>query len=163
MNLPTCFALSRTMPTGDIWTKGATTDARLAAAGLTNTAAGDFTCTPNGQAPCTAGANIAKLESDLGIVSHISGLVSGTTATISYLAPDSRACTVDLSPNGTNWTRTTDAGGATQRSVSLPGLTLNTTYQYRVLCYYDQTEEWFSFPSDSSNLVTSGTFSTGSG
>ena len=84
------------MPLGDQWPKGATTAMRMAAAGLTNTAASDYTCTQPSQAPCSAGVNMAKLESDLGIVSHISLVPAANTATFTYLAPDSRVCSADV-------------------------------------------------------------------
>jgi len=162
MNQSTCNNFSGTMPLGDVWAVGATTALRMAAAGLVNSSLSDYRCVPTTQTTCAAGANVDQLESDLGIVSHISAVAAGTTATLSYLAPDSRACSVDISAdNGTTWTRTADSGGPTQRSVPLQGLLPSTTYQYRLLCYYDQTQAWFAFPSDSSTLATSGIFTTG--
>jgi len=162
MNMSTCGAVSSTMPPGDTWVVGADSAARMAAAGLVNASASDYRCVPTAQTSCTAGASLDKLESDLGIVSQISLASEGATSTLTYVAPDSKACSVDISgDSGSTWTRTVDSGGAVQRSVPLTGLSTGASYQYRLMCYYDQTQPWFAFPSDSSNLATSGTFTAG--
>jgi hypothetical protein len=160
MDMNTCGSLSATMPSGDVWASGATTEARMVSAGLVYSASSDFRCLPTNQTSCTAGANIGKLESDLGIVSQISAAVAGDKTTLAYVAPDSGGCSADISADGTTWTRTADSGGDVQRSISWTGLLPGTTYQYRLLCYYDQTQPWFAFPSDSSDINTSGTFIT---
>jgi hypothetical protein len=151
------------MPTGDIWPNpvAATVASRQAAAGLANVAVDDYTCTATTTSPCSAGVNLAKLESDLGIVSRIATSVSASSVKISYLAPDTRACSVDLQVSAV-WQRQTDSGGARQRSVTFSSLATG-SYPYRVLCYYPQdatNSPWFEFPSDASNLNTSGTVTT---
>jgi hypothetical protein len=163
MGASTCKALSQTMPAGDMWVNGATTALRMAAAGLTKVSVNDFHCIPTAQNSCAAGANVDELEADLGIVRRVSAGVSGTTMTLSYFAPDARACSVDISGDkGRSWKRRFDAGGTRERSLPFKGLSPDTSYSYRLLCYYDQSESWFGFPSDSSNLATSGTFTVGS-
>lgn len=162
MDMAACKSSTATMPSGDLYPVGPTTTARMVAAGLTKVSAGDYHCIGKGGKPCAAGVDIEKLESSLGIVSHIAATASGTSATISYLAPDARACTIDFSGNaGKSWQRKTDNGGDVKRSVTLTGLTPDTPYQYRLLCYFDQTGEWFSFRSEPTNMVTSGSFTTG--
>ena len=162
MDMNTCNSFRATMPSDDVYAIGSTTALRMAAAGLINAALSDYHCVPTQQNSCSAGADVDKLEADLGIVSHITPQLSGTTEILSYLAPDSRACSVDISgDNGATWTRTSDSGGDRQRSVSLTRLSPGVPYQYRVLCYFDQTQDWFAFPSDSSNMATSGTFMSG--
>jgi hypothetical protein len=160
MDMNTCSSLSATMPSGDVWASGATTAARMVSAGLAYSTSSNYHCLPTNQTSCTAGANIGKLESDLGIVSQISAAVAGDKAMLAYVAPDSRGCSADISADGATWTRTADSGGDVRRSISWTGLLPGTTYQYRLLCYYDQTQPWFAFPSDSSNINTSGTFIT---
>ena len=159
-----CTAYARTMPPTDIYTTGGSTAARYAAAGYANYVSSDWRCTPTLQTSCFTGINVNILESALGIVSHVSTQVSANSATVNYLAPDSRACSVDISPDGTTWTRQTDPGGSRQRSVLFTGLTARSAYQYRLLCYFDQGEGtsagWFLFPSDPSNMLTDGTFTT---
>lgn len=164
MDMMTCLTASATMPAGDVYAPGPNTAARMAAAGIVNGALSDYHCKTPSLTACVAGANVDTLEADLGIVSHISTSTVGTTFTISYLAPDSKGCSVDISPDqGIGWMRKADTPGERQRSVVLDGLAPNTSYQYRVLCYFDQTPDWFAFPSDTSNLTTSGTFTTGGG
>jgi hypothetical protein len=158
------LSLISTMPANDSYPPGPTLAQRLSAAGLANAAAGDYRCTTTAYNSCAAGANINQLESDQGIVSRIETNIAATSASISYLAPDLRACSVDISPDGNSWTRNTYSGTQRQQSIVFNGLSPATAYQYRVICYFDQSEGmgagWFSFPSDPSNLATSGTFTT---
>lgn len=159
-----CATYTGTMPSGDIYTTGGTMANRLIAAGFANYANNDFRCYPTSQSSCSAGANINQLESDLGIVSQIGTRISANSVAITYLAPDLNACSVDISPDGVNWTRGGDGGGGRERSVSFLRLMPLTTYSYRIMCYFDQSEAasvgWFSFPSDPSNLNTDGAFTT---
>lgn len=165
MTASECATAHANMPGTDVWATNNTLDDRTKAAGFLGYANDDWRCTPTAQSSCAAGANINTLESDLGIVSHISTRVASDSATISYLSPDTRACSVDISSDsGTTWTRQGDGGGVRSRSVAFTGLTASHGYQYRILCYFDQTEArtagWFAFPSDPSNLETAGTLTT---
>jgi hypothetical protein len=164
MSQANCASTSATMPPGDVWAPGANTAARLAAAGYPALTTGVGNCVPTVSNSCFGGANMNAMESALGIVSQVRVQVAATSAAISYLAPDTRACSVDISPNGVNWTRQSDSGGVRPRSVIFTGLSISTAYQYRVLCYFDQSEAstagWFSFASDTSNLQTAGAFTT---
>ena len=171
-------AYTATAPAGDVWLNAAPylagcantqqtgcINAHILATGMGNYLNNDFRCTPTLQHSCHAGANLALLASDLGIVSGVSQQVGVTSASLQYLSPDAAACSADISSDsGAHWTRSTDAGGARNRSIYFSGLTASTSYQYRLLCVFDQsegaTEGWFSFPSDPSNLATDGTFTT---
>ena len=174
-----CSSLSSTMPnlmgigtgpgignsgTGDRYTPGASTAAREASAGYAGVDSGFGTCTPTLSNGCSGGANMNTLESALGIVSNISVQVASSAAIINYRAPDYRGCSVDLSSDGSIWTRQADLGGERQRSVMFASLTPGQPYQYRILCYFDQSEGitagWLAFPPDPSNLATDGTFTT---
>ena len=131
---------------------------RERAAGLLNVEANDYTVTPTVQNPGVAGADLVRLESAMGIVSSISVKPSFAGALFHYIAADSRACWVDVSPDATTWTRTGDGGGVRERTVFVPVPLPGVRYHWRLLCYYDQTAPWFSFPSDHSNLSTQGSF-----
>ena len=50
----------------------------------------------------------------------------------------------------------TDSGGAFARSLTFTGLTANTSYHYRVMCYFDQSAAYEFLPSQ----ITSGTAAT---
>lgn len=56
-------------------------------------------------------------------------------------------------------TRAHDGGGNRARSVTVEGLLPDTTYSYRILCYFEQIDDGAHpvFPSDQ---ITSGTFTT---
>ena len=164
------------MPSGDFYptaVSGLMTD-RFTNVGLKNYGSNDFNCYATSQSGCGFGVNVNKLEGDLGIVSQISSNVSGTTLAVSYLAPDSRSCYVDITTNGgTSWTRTQDSnpGVRSYRTVSFTGLGTGVSGTYRILCYFNQTEGynynengdttgWFRFPSEYSNIQTVGSFTT---
>jgi hypothetical protein len=87
------------------------------------------------------GPDIDTLEVKLGKVRNARArAVTPTAATISYLAPDSDACTVEYSTSS-QWgtgTQVPDGGGDRVRNVDLSGLTPNTDYYYRVLCAVEQ-------------------------
>jgi hypothetical protein len=91
-------------------------------------------------------------------VTNIQITPSATSVQFNYLAPDSRACSVDLSPDGISWNRTTDKGGPTARILSVaPGsLAPNWNYQYRIMCYFDQSAQYEFLP----DQITSGSFLT---
>jgi hypothetical protein len=156
-------ALAASSPTGDTYvTSGGanTIAARLANAGVPGLDSGNPTCTAMKQNPCAAGVNLQGLESALGIVSNIIVRPGTGALQFSYTAPDSKTCSVDTSPNGTTWTRTTDSGGSRSRTALVSSLSANTTYLYMVECYYSQTGAWFAAPWDGSNLVTDGVSAT---
>jgi hypothetical protein len=141
---------------------GSTMSARLVSAGFSstlNTSSGNPGLYRSVATSYNAGdrtANIDAVYAAAGIVSGISLTAGATSAQLRYVAPDSRACAVDVSPNGTTWTRTTDAAGARPRTLAITSLTASTAYQYRLMCYFDQTTA-AEFASDE---ITTGTFTT---
>ncbi len=102
------------------------------------------------------GANIDALEAAQGKVSnvHVSSLAT-TTANVTWVAPDSFACSLDygtanfVSGSG-SWTRVASTGtgpaGARVQTASLTGLTPSTTYNYRVNCAAMQPTGTFQTP-----------------
>ena len=88
------------------------------------------------------GANMNALRTATGRVQHVR--VSGVgpdRATVSYLAPDAFACTVEVGPVADfgGATRRRDAGGEKHgRRVEFLHLSSNTRYHYRVLCASEQ-------------------------
>lgn len=157
-----CTGITTGMPTGDSYPAGNTMTARETAAGLLNVSSASLKLTPTASNFGGAvGANIPGVEAALGIVSNIQVFPSGTSIEFLYTAPDSRACVIDVSgDSGVTWARTTDAGGARMRTTAVTGLTASTAYQYRLMCYYSQSRPWFSFPSDTTNMVTEGSTTT---
>jgi len=69
-------------------------------------------------------------------------------ATLSYLAPDEKPCTVEIgtSPTWGTGTRIPDGGGLRARNVPLSGLAHGTLYHYRVLCAVEQPSGSFLAP-----------------
>ncbi len=87
------------------------------------------------------GVNQDTLDNALGKVKSVSvSGVSQSGATVNYTAPDVDVCTLEYSTSATWGTglRSSDGGGATNRSVPLTSLNPNTTYNYRVLCAVEQ-------------------------
>jgi hypothetical protein len=87
------------------------------------------------------GVDMETLEMKLGTVKNARvRSVTTNSAIVSYLAPDSDACTVEYgtSPIWGTGSRTLDAGGDRVRNVELSGLTPSTDYHYRVLCAVEQ-------------------------
>lgn len=149
------------MPAGDLYPPGNTMAARQAAAGLLGIATKDMRVTPTAYNFSGAvGADIQGLITKLGIVKNIAASPRATSIQFTYTAPDSSACSVDTSPDGVTWTRTTDSGGARDRTLLVTELPSRTSISYRVMCYYSQSSPWFSFPSELSNMATEGTIST---
>jgi hypothetical protein len=115
-------------------------------------------CTAN-PSECSAASNrgdmgvdVDVLDSKIGTVSNVRvRSVTSTSAIVSYLAPDSFACTVEYSTSPT-WgtgTRALDDGSVDRvRNVSLSGLTPGTDYKYRVLCAVEQPSGTFRTPSN---------------
>jgi hypothetical protein len=155
-----CDANAALMPSGDRYPLGATQAARETAAGVSNVALNDYTCTPTAANPCAAGTNFQGLKADLGIVANIGVEIGTTSLQFNYVAPDSRACSVDVSSDGSTWTRGSDSGGSRVRTLTILSLLSGKLYQYRLLCYYDQTTSYFSFPSEKTSMTTSGSIST---
>lgn len=150
------------MPSGAAVPNANTILARQAQVGFMNPASGVWNYNinlPSTYTPGGIGVNYATLYSDQGLVTGIlPPQVNGSTATFNYLAPDSRACTIDIQISGGSvWTRTTDAGGGKQRSTSLTGLA-NGTYNYRLLCYYKQVNDGVLYLDFTPDEATNGTF-----
>jgi len=108
--------------------------------------------------PGNIGADVDSVTSATGTVTNIAVSPSATSVQFTYVAPDSRACFVDVSSNGSAWTRTTDTGGLTTRSLSVRGLTPAAQHQYRIMCYFDQSAEYEFLP----DQITTGAFTTSS-
>jgi hypothetical protein len=156
-----CTTQAKNMPPGDLYPPGNTMAARQAAAGLLGIATKDMRVTPTAyNFGGAVGADIQGLISKLGIVKNIAANPRATSIQFTYTAPDSSACSVDTSPDGMTWTRTTDSGGARDRTLLVTELPSRTSISYRILCYYSQSSPWFSFPSEPSNMATEGTIST---
>jgi len=155
---------------GNLWTAGNTLALRETAAGFTSASTYDYSLLPTSQyARASAnkfnpiGADLTALAYEQGQVQNISVAAGYQSVTARYLAPDRRACSLDVSSDsGTTWTRATDAGGAQQRTVSVTGLSASTAYAWRLLCYYAQTNDgrqWDNWPT---SQVTAGSVTTGS-
>ena len=143
-----CTTWQRGMPSGDTWATGSTIAGREASVGFDPTTGICSGC--NG-----AGTNIATLYQTMNVVTGISVSKTSTSATFNYTAPDTRACDVDTSPDGTTWTRTVDAGGSSFRVTTVTGLGAGTLY-YRILCYFSQTAPLFF-----GSQITDGILGTG--
>jgi len=78
----------------------------------------------------------------------------------SYMAPDAKACSVDVTADGQRWIRTMDGGGARSRSVTVTGLLNGTTYQSRILGYYQQQNDGVLYTDYSPDQITVATFIT---
>jgi len=152
---PTLSGIAANFPPGNIFPTGPTMAARRAAV---NWDPVTYRITPSVWNPGNIGANVDLVTSATGTVTNILVAPTATSVQFTYLAPDTRACSVDLSPDGISWTRTTDKGGPTARTLSiLPGsLAPNWNYQYRVMCYFDQSAQYEFLP----DQITSGSFMT---
>ena len=138
------------MPPGDIWAIGSTMSQRQLSAGLLRVGSGDYTCTPTSQNPadskshCSSGADVPSIRESAGIVESLSVSPAASSATVTYTAPDTRACSVDYGTGVTGSgfpiysSRMTDTGGTSSRSLVLSGLTPATIYNYHLMCYFDQ-------------------------
>lgn len=145
--------LKANMPGTDTWAAGNTKAAREAAVGIV--ASADPRVAYGGLAK---GANVNTLYSAMGVTQNVTVATANTALTFGYKAPDTRACVIDTSADGVNWNRTTDAGGSTTRSTTVSGLSSNTAYQYKILCYYEQTS---SYDLWASSDLTNGSATTG--
>lgn len=118
-----------------------------------------YTIVPSIYNPGNIGANVTLVNQAAGVVEGISLNKGPGFLQFSYIAPDTRACSVDISPDGMAWSRMTDTGGSFSRSLTFTGLTPNTPYQYRIMCYFDQSAAYEFLPSE----ITSGTIVTSVG
>jgi hypothetical protein len=141
---------------------GTTLASRLKAVGWSptmNLAGGNpnpYTIVPSVYNPGNLGANVTLVNQATGVVQDISVSNGPASLTFSYAAPDNRACSVDISSDGSKWARMTDSGGAFARSLTFTGLAANTTYQYRIMCYFDQSAAYEFL----SSQITSGAVKT---
>ena len=149
MSGATCSTYQAGMPGTDKWPTGSSMAAREASVGLNTTT---WNCSKCGG----AGVNTAVLYANMGLVTEVlAPSASATAVQFQYTAPDARACAVDISPDGTTWARTADAGGAPSRSITISGLAASRTYSYRILCYFSQTAPLFF-----GSQITDGHFTT---
>jgi hypothetical protein len=141
-------------PSGNIFPTGATMAAREAAV---NWDPVTYRIVPSAWNPGNIGADVDTITSATGTVTNIAATPAATSVQFTYTAPDTRICYVDVSPDGVNWTRTQDAGGAANRSLSVGNLGGGLTYQYRLMCYFDQSAQ-YEFPA---SQITSGALLVG--
>lgn len=150
------MALASNMPQGDIYPAGDTMAGRQSTAGLNTTTWESSVYNPLG-----IGANISELNSALGrVTAVIPPMATGTTATLAYTSPDTRSCAVDVSSDGNTWIRLSDGGGRVARKVTFKGLTNGTTYQSRILCYYQQQNDGVLYTDYTPDEITMSSFAT---
>ncbi len=155
--------IAANFPPGNIFPTGATMAAREAAV---NWDPVTYRIVPSAWNPGDIGADVDSITSATGTVTNIGVRLSAsrhrvgetTTASVlfTYTAPDARQCYVDLSSDGVSWNRTQDAGGTAGRTLTISGLTPGVNYQYRLMCYSDQSAQYEYL----ANQITSGTFQT---
>jgi hypothetical protein len=153
-------AYAAKMPSGDSYPPGNTISQREQQLNLINTSGFNFQISlPSSYSPGNRGVDYNKLYSDQGLVTGIQPpQLSGTTAVFQYTAPDSRGCVVDVGQAG-SWIRTADQGGGQQRLVEVDNLQQNTTYNYRIICYYKQVNDGVLYTDFLADQITDGTFS----
>jgi hypothetical protein len=95
--------------------------------------------TTNGK---SVGVNLNELQAAQGNVALIGAVPNGTSATISFVAPDSQSCPIDYSFSDPNIiggaTRVADPGTGRVRLVNLGGLMPKRLYYFRVNCATQQ-------------------------
>jgi hypothetical protein len=141
-------SLAKQMPGNDTWAAGKTIKARMASAGLND----DYSVSTPGK-----GADVGAIYAAMGVVRNIAVKAAATSATWSYNAPDARACSVDTGNADGTWNRTTDAGGAISRTVTVNNLSPGTSYNWRLICYFDQASSYDLWKPDE---ITSGKLQT---
>ena len=139
---------ARGLPAGNIFVQGSNLKLRRAAADWD---ANEFRASKKGN----AGADIEAIQAASGLVQNIAVQAGPEQLQFRYKAPDERACAVETSPDGMNWTRNADTGGVRDRTVIVK-LNPATSYRYRILCRYLQPAEW-EYPA---SQWTSGTIAT---
>jgi hypothetical protein len=146
--------IAASFPPGNIFPPGATMAARETAVNWNPVT---YQIVPSAWNPGNIGADVEAITSATGTVTNIVVTPATTSVQFAYTAPDTRSCYVDVSPDGVNWTRTQDAGGAVNRSLHVGNLAQGTTYQYRLMCYFDQSAQYEFL----AHQITSGTLVTG--
>jgi hypothetical protein len=141
--------------------QGNTSTARNATAGwpgisLTSGNVRDYTIHASAVQAGDAGANVDQVLADAGFVSRITVNPGASTITFNYNAPDTNACHVDVSPDSITWSRFTGTSGVRTQTAVATGLTPSTLYQYRVMCYFNQS----SFMEVDADQITYGTVTT---
>ncbi|MBK5294519.1 MAG: hypothetical protein JJE04_22920 [Acidobacteriia bacterium] len=163
--------LAAQFPPGNIFPPGATMAERQQQVGMVAPGQGAYRLTEQSQFRAgganpalngkSMGADLDQLDVDLGKVLGINIQPGSTALEVNYTAPDGRACSVDSKPAASgSWTRTADQGGARPRTVIISGLTPATSYQYRILCYYEQLNDGSSLTGLGPGEVTNGAIST---
>lgn len=158
-------------PPGNFFPGGETVRAREAQVMFTNADSYDYRLRPgspyrfDGASHATTGGSIGANQDDveaaIGLVKNVGTVRAGTTsAVLSYTAPDGNGCSVDTSRDGAVWSRVADAGGTRQREVVVSRLLPSTIYKYRILCYYEQTNEASSLNEYPEDQITTGEFRT---
>jgi len=149
----TMNTIAAAFPPGNIFPTGATMAARQAAV---NWNPPTYRILASSWNPGNIGADTDAITAATGTVGNISVQPSAGSVQISYTAPDSRACYTDLSPDGASWTRSEDTAGALNRVLTIGGLMSSTVYQYRLMCYSDQSAQYEYLPGQ----ITAGSFKT---
>jgi hypothetical protein len=149
----TLNGIAAKFPPGNIFPTGPTMAARNAAV---NWDPVTYRIVPSAWNPGNIGADVDAVSSATGTVTNIEISPSFDSVRFNYAAPDTRACYADVSPDGVSWTRTTDMGGAAARSLTVAGLVSDSSYRYRLMCYFDQTAQYEFLPGQ----ITSGSFRT---
>ena len=163
--------LASGFPAGNIFPAGATIAEREQQVGMFSPAEAAYQLTEQspflsrGTHPALNGKNMGadfdQLNIDLGKVMGINIQPGSTALEVTYLAPDGRACSVDTKPAASgDWTRTTDQGGARPRTVIIGSLTPSASYQYRIVCYFEQLNNGGSLTGLGPDELTNGTIST---
>lgn len=151
MTAATCASLSATMPSTDIYASGDSTATRMTAAGISS----NYSIAPGTSNAGNVGASLNQIYSETGTVTGVQAAVSSSAIQVSYTAPDYNSCSLDVGSNATGWTRTVDAGGGRSRKLVVTGLTAGANYNYRLVCYFEQTSPLFS-----GDQITDGAFAT---
>lgn len=142
----------------NVWVQsGDSIASRLAGVGFANPDQQDFRL--SGQSPYKSGAakngsDGKDLGADMDLIEAAQGKVrnvreieiSGSSARISFLAPDEFGCAVDYSQSRsfTTFTRKPNPGGTRIQTVLLDNLTAGQQYFYRVLCAVEQPSGSFT-------------------
>ena len=149
----TLNGIAANFPPGNIFPTGATMAARNAAV---NWDPVTYRIVPSAWNPGNIGADVDAITSATGTVTNIAVTPAATSVQFAYTAPDTRACYADVSPDGVSWTRSQDAEGATSRTLTITALTAGASYQYRLMCYSDQSAQYEYL----ANQITSGAVTT---
>jgi len=150
------------MPPGDTYATGNTIHLREQAAKMTDPSKFNYRLSgATSFAPGGIGVDYDKLASDQGLVTEIQPpRLNSDAAKFHYTAPDARACAVDVKPAGGDWSRTMDSGGGRVRELLLCALQMDTIYQHRILCYFEQVNDGVLYTDYTPKQTTNGTFRT---